>query len=319
LRTGDSGARRRYQTGMSTAIPTPPYTPAESIARLVRLLDVEAIEVDLYRGQSTEEGWQRVYGGQVVAQALMAASKTVPADRPAHSLHCYFLRPGDPKVPILYRVERDRDGASFTTRRVIAIQHGRPIFDMAASFQVEETGLEHAFAPPAVVGPEGLKSERELHLANADRIPESHRASWLGRDRPIEFRPVDPGDPIVPVPQPPFQNCWFRTAAPVVADAVLSRCLLAYASDMTLLDTCLMPHAIAWPDPRLQGASLDHAMWFHRTPDVSNWLLFAQDSPAAAGGRGLNRGLVYAADGTLVASVMQEGLIRYRAADDTKR
>lgn len=304
-----------YQTRMNAPFPAPPLAPADSIARLVQLLDVEPIEVDLFRGQSTEAGWQRVYGGQVVAQALMAASKTVPLDRPAHSLHCYFLRPGDPKVPILYRVERDRDGASFTTRRVVAIQHGRPIFDMAASFQIEETGLEHSFSPPSVAGPEGLKSDLELHQANYDRIPESHRAAWLGRDRPIEFRPVDPIDPITPVPAPPYQNCWFRAAAPVVADAALARCLLAYASDMTLLDTCLTPHAIAWVDPRLQGASLDHAMWFHRTPDMSNWLLFAQDSPAASGGRGLNRGLVYAADGTLVASVMQEGLIRYRAAE----
>jgi acyl-CoA thioesterase II len=274
-RAGDSRKRRSYQSAMTLHPPPRPLAPAESIARLVHLLDVEPIEVDLFRGQSTEAGWQRVYGGQVVAQALMAASKTVPADRLAHSLHCYFLRPGDPKVPILYRVERDRDGASFTTRRVVAIQHERPIFDMATSFQIIEQGLEHSFSPPQVAGPEGLKSEAELNLAMADRIPESRRVAWLERDRPIEFRPVDLIDPITPTAAPPFQNCWFRTAAPVAADPALARCLLAYASDMTLLDTCLMPHAIAWADPRLQGASLDHAMWFHRTPDMSNWLLFA--------------------------------------------
>jgi acyl-CoA thioesterase-2 len=297
--------------------PSPALTAAQSIERLVALLDVESLGDDRFRGHSTEAGWQRVYGGQVIAQALMAASKTVPVDRPAHSLHAYFMRPGDPKEPIVYRVERDRDGASFSSRRIIALQYGKAIFSMSASFQVEETGLEHTTAMPAVVGPEGLMNELELHIANADHIPESHRALWLGRDRPIEFRPVEPGDPIKPEAGAPVAHNWFRTAATVPdigaeAQPALARCLLAYASDMTLLDTCLLPHAIAWPDPALQAASLDHAMWFHTTPDLSQWHLFAQDSPRASGGRGINRGLVYADDGTLVATVMQEGLIRYR-------
>lgn len=301
--------------------PSPNITPAQSIDRLVSLLDVESLGDDRFRGHSTEAGWQRIYGGQVIAQALMAASKTVPMSRPAHSLHAYFMRAGDPKEPIVYRVERDRDGSSFSSRRVVALQYGKPIFNMAASFQVEEIGLEHAASMPDAIGPEGLLNELELHLANADRIPESHRELWLGRDRPIEFRAVEPNDPIEPRAVAPQAQHWLRTAAPLPplpADApagtlaVLSRCLLAYASDMTLLDTCLLPHAIAWTDKQLQAASLDHSMWFHSTPDLSNWHLMSQDSPCASGGRGLNRGLIYAADGTLVATVMQEGLIRYR-------
>lgn len=298
-------------------LPSPALTPAQSIERLVALLDVESLGDDRFRGHSTEAGWQRVYGGQVIAQALMAASKTVPESRPAHSLHAYFMRPGDPRESIVYKVERDRDGTSFSSRRIIALQYGKPIFSMSASFQVEEAGLEHSSAMPQVAGPDGLLNELELHIANADRIPESHRALWLTRDRPIEFRPVDPGDPLQPIACEAQSYHWFRPAAAVpdvepAARPALARCLLAYASDMTLLDTCLLPHAIAWTDGRLQGASLDHAMWFHTTPDLSQWHLFAQDSPRASGGRGINRGLAYAADGTLVATMMQEGLIRYR-------
>jgi len=283
-----------------------------AVARLLALLDVEALEVDLFRGQSTDPGWTRVYGGQVVAQALMAASKTVRADRLAHSLHAYFLRPGDPAAPIVYRVERDRDGTSFATRRVVAIQHGRPIFNLAASFQVVEDGLDHAAAMPKVHGPDGLQNERELFDRRAATTPEPYRSLWANRDRPIEFRPVDPSDPFKPQKAKPVQHNWFRAASPVPADPVLARCLLAYASDMTLLDTCLMPHAVSWSDQKLQVASIDHAMWFHDTPDLNDWHLFAQDSPRASGGRGLNRGLIFAHGGQLVASVMQEGLIRLR-------
>lgn len=296
----------------SSPSPLPLHAPQQSIDRLLALLDVETLGDDRFRGLSTQAGWQRVYGGQVVAQSLMAASKTVPQDRLAHSLHAYFLRPGDPQIPIVYVVERDRDGASFTSRRVIAMQNGRPIFNMAASFQVVEIGLEHAFAMPEVVGPEKLKSELELHQAMAENIPEAFRAAWLERDRPIEFRAIDPMNPLTPTPAPALAYHWFRTCAPVSVDPVLARCLLAYASDMTLLDTALLPHAIAWTDPALQAASLDHAMWFHTTPDPAAWHLFAQDAPRAAGGRGINRGLIYAASGELVATVMQEGLIRYR-------
>jgi len=283
-----------------------------AVDRLLALLDVEALEVDLFRGVTTDPGWTRVYGGQVVAQALMAASRTVRADRLAHSLHAYFLRPGDPAAPIVYRVERDRDGASFATRRIVAIQHGRPIFNMAASFQLAEDGFAHQAAMPKVAGPEGLHNERQLFDRRAATTPEPFRTLWGRRDRPIEFRPVEPMDPFKPKKAKPVQHSWLRAASPLPGDPVLARCLLAYASDMTLLDTCLQPHAVSWADPRLQVASLDHAMWFHATPDLNEWHLFAQDSPRASGGRGLSRGLIYAQDGALVASVMQEALIRYR-------
>lgn len=284
-----------------------------AVANLVSLLDVEALETDLYRGKASGAGWARVFGGQVVAQALMAASKTVQ-DRLAHSLHCYFLRAGDPKVPIVYRVERDRDGQSFTSRRVVAIQHGRPIFNMAASFQVEEAGLSHAVAMPVVALPETLPTEYESFLRIAERMGEKYRTSWLSRERPFEFRSAEGQDWSRPQKSPPVSHNWFKPAAPIVADAVLARCLLAYASDMTLLDTALLPHGLAWNDPALQVASLDHSLYFHGTPPLDDWLLYAQDSPIAVGGRGLNRGLIFARDGQLVASAIQEGLIRYRPA-----
>ncbi len=289
-----------------------PQDNAAAVARLVKLLDVEPLEDDLYRGQSSGSGWARVYGGQVVGQALMAASKTVPPERPAHSLHAYFLRAGDPAVPIVYRVERDRDGGSFTTRRVVAIQHGRPIFNMAASFQVMEAGLSHAAAMPSVTPPEAVPSEYEAFVRNAPRMDAGFAGRWLARERPFEFRAVEPQDWLALAARPPVSHNWFRAAAPVAADPVLARALLAYASDMTLLDTCLLPHAVAWSDKRLQIASLDHALWFHGDPPLDDWLLYAQDSPAAGGSRGLNRGLIFARDGRLVASAMQEGLIRYR-------
>lgn len=294
--------------------PTLPVDAAASMARLLALLDVEALEDDLFRGQSQDMGWKRVYGGQVVGQALMAAARTVPAERPCHSCHAYFIRPGDPAAPIDYRVERDRDGFSFTTRRVVASQHGRPIFNLAGSFQTVEPGLDHAAPMPDAPAPETLLNEAQLGQRNAHRTPEPWRSLWAARDRPIEFRPVAPGDQFEPKVEPPFQRNWFRAAAPVSVDAALARALLGYASDMTLLDTCLMPHAVAWHDPKLQAASLDHSIWFHATPDLNDWLLFDQESPRASGGRGLNLGRVFGADGTLVATVMQEGLIRYRDA-----
>ncbi len=294
---------------------TAPDSPPDhfgSVARLIALLDVEPLEADLFRGQSTNAGWMRVYGGQVVAQALMAASKTVPAERLCHSLHCYFLRPGDPKHPIVYRVERDRDGQSFTTRRVIAIQHGRPIFNMAASFQVQEPGLSHAAAPITVAPPESLRSDAEIMLENSERAPEPFRTIWRTRERPIEYRPLESLDPFNPGVRPPHAQYWCRAAAPADVSPPIARALFAYASDMTLLDTCLLPHGIAWSDAALQVASIDHAIWFYDTPDLNDWLLFDQDSPVSGGGRGLNRGVVHARDGRLVAAVMQEGLIRYR-------
>jgi acyl-CoA thioesterase-2 len=302
-------------------IDSPPAAPAvtlpdhaASVPRLLALLDVEPLEADLFRGQSTNAGWMRVYGGQVVAQALMAASKTVRPERLCHSLHSYFLRPGDPAHPIVYRVERDRDGQSFTTRRVIAIQHGRPIFNMAASFQLAETGLVHAVAmPKGVPDPESLRTEAEWAEIYGDRTPEPQRTLWRTRERPIDFRTIEHIDPIKPPKTPPFARHWARAAAPFGVDEPMARALFAYASDMTMLDTCLLPHGIAWSDPRLQVASLDHSIWFNATPDLNDWLLFDQDSPVAAGGRGLNRATVYARNGAIVASIAQEGLIRYRS------
>lgn len=283
------------------------------LARLVRLLDVEEIEVDLYRGANTDEGWTRVYGGQVVAQALAAAQRTVPAERPVHSLHSYFIRPGEPRIPILYKVDRERDGSSFTTRRVTAVQHGRAIFSLAASFQQRETGFTHQDPVPDTPGPESLASERDLEDRNRDRIPEPWRSIWAMRDRPFEFRPVDPQDPFAPVARPPVSRHWFRADGDVPDDPAVRAALFAYATDMTLLDTCLLPHAVSWTDPRLQAASLDHCIWFLAEPDPGQWHLIDQTSPAAAGARGLNLGRIFARDSRLVATVAQEGLIRYRA------
>ena len=284
-----------------------------SIQRLLSLLDVEPLADDRFRGESTNAGWMRVYGGQVVAQALMAASKTVPADRLCHSLHSYFIRPGDPAEPIVYRVERDRDGATFTTRRIVAIQKGRAIFNMAASFQIEESGFEHSFPMPDAPDPLTLQSEAEWAAIHADSAPEPFRTIWKTRDRPIDFRAVEESDPFKPTIHPPRTQHWCRTAAPVDVAPPLARALFAYASDMTMLDTALLPHAVAWTDKRLQVASLDHSIWFNATPDMNDWLLFDQDSPMAAGGRGVNRALVFSRTGAPIASVVQEGLIRRRA------
>ncbi len=295
-----------------TEVPAP--DPAASIARLLALLDVEPLADDRFRGESTDAGWMRVYGGQVVAQALMAASKTVDPSRLCHSLHSYFIRPGDPAEPIVYRVERDRDGQSFTTRRVVAIQKSRPIFNMAASFQIAEPGLTHSFPAASAPPPEDLMNEAEWAAIHADNAPEPHRALMKTRDRPIEFRAVENIDPVHPIAHSPRAQHWCRAAAPVDITPPVARALFAYASDMSLLDTALLPHAIAWTSPDLQVASLDHAIWFNATPDLNDWLLFDQDSPVAGGGRGLTRALVYGRNGEQVASVMQEGLIRHRKA-----
>lgn len=277
---------------------------------LIELLDLEQIEVNLFRGTSPKEGWQRVFGGQVLGQAMVAAGRTVEG-RPAHSFHAYFLRPGDPKVPILYEVDRIRDGTSFTTRRVVAIQHGKAIFNLAASFQVDEPGLEHQIEMPDVPGPEGLANEVELRRKHAHRLPESWQKTFL-RPRPIEVRPIDPIDEFAPEKRPPFQNVWFRAVDRLPDDLMLHQNVLAYASDLTLLDTSTYPHAVSWWSEKFQTASLDHAMWFHRPFRADEWLLYAQDSPRAAGARGFNRGSVFTQSGELVASVTQEGLIRVR-------
>ena len=251
-----------------------------------------------------------MFGGQVLGQALVAAQRTVVA-RACHSLHAYFLIAGDPKVPILYEVDRSRDGSSFSSRRVVAIQHGRPIFHMSVSFQIVEPGLEHQIDGPKVPPPEELPSEDDFRHKIADNVPEQYRDYFL-RPRPIELRPVDRGDIFAPQRRPPHQSVWVRATGPLPADTALNQCVLAYASDMTLLDTSLLPHGIGWFSDKIQMASLDHAMWFHRPFRADDWLLYVQDSPSASGARGFNRGLIYSRDGRLVASVAQEGLMRLR-------
>lgn len=284
----------------------------EALSNLIQLLDVEEIEVDLYRGRNTDAGWMRVYGGQVVAQALAAAQRTVPESRPVHSLHSYFIRPGEPRIPILYKVERERDGASFTTRRVQAIQHGRTIFNLAASFQTVEEGLTHQDPMPAVPGPDGLLNEQERHALRREHIPEPWRTIIGERSRPFEFRALDDYDGFNPIVTPPASRQWFRARGEVPENPALKAALFAYATDMTLLDTSLRPHGLSWADGHLQAASLDHTIWFHAIPEPGHWLLYDQVSPAAAGGRGLNIGNIFDESGKLVATVAQEGLIRLR-------
>lgn len=281
-------------------------TPIQDV---LDLLDLEKIEENIYRGVSPEDRMQRVFGGQVLGQALVAAGRTVEG-RVCHSFHAYFLRAGDPKVPILYEVDRSRDGASFTARRVVAIQHGAQIFTLAASFQVRETGYEHQFDMPAVPAPESLLDEQTLRAREIDKMPAQAR-DWILRPRPIEIRPVEPRAFCDRGKHAPFDNIWIRATGPVPDDVALQQAVLAYASDMSLLDTALLPHGVDWHSA-IQMASLDHAMWFHHPFRVDDWLLYAQDSPSASGARGFNRGAVYMRDGTLVASVVQEGLMRPR-------
>jgi acyl-CoA thioesterase-2 len=278
----------------------------EALDALVKLLDLEAIEVNIFRGTSPDENRQRVFGGQVAGQALVAAARTVDPGRAVHSLHAYFLRPGDPTVPILYEVDRIRDGRSFTTRRVVAIQHGKAIFNLAASFQSHEEGLDHQVEAPDAPDPESLPDFRTRMEPYRDQM-----GDWFDRPRPIDTRYVDWNPPDRHEPLPPQQRVWLRADGDVPGDdLVIHTVLLTYASDMTLLDTTLLPHGGSWHDQGLMMASLDHAMWFHRPFRADRWLLYAQDSPSASGGRGLGRGLVFTAEGELVASVMQEGVIR---------
>lgn len=282
-----------------------------TIQEVLELLDLEQIEVNIFRGISPKDRWQRVFGGQVLGQALVAASRTVEA-RICHSLHAYFIRPGDPKVPILYEVDRSRDGKSFTTRRVVAIQHGEQIFNLAASFQVPETGLEHQFDMPKVKGPDELEPEDQRRKRLAHQLPEAVREHFT-KPGPIDVRPVDEDDDLLnPRKAPPYQDVWLKAKGAMPDDLSMHQCVLAYASDMTLLDTCLIPHGISWFSGKLQSASLDHAMWFHRPFRVDDWLLYSHDSPMAGGARGFNRGTIFTRDGRLVASVAQEGLIRVR-------
>jgi acyl-CoA thioesterase II len=289
--------------------------PCESPAamdRLLAILDLEKLEQNLYRGSSPQVGWQRVFGGQVIAQALMAAQRTVDEDRYVHSLHAYFMRPGDPAVPIVYQVERIRDGSSFATRWIVAIQHGRPIFSMSASFQVEEEGFDHQVTMPPVTPPEELMGEQEFKDLFLAQAPAVVRKYW-SQDRPIEIRPVSLVHYLTKDRLEPRQDIWVRALGQVPADRHYQACVLAYLSDMTLLDTSLYAHGTSIFDPRLQVASLDHAMWFHRPCELDDWLLYTQDSPSSSGARGMTRGSLYTRSGQLIASVAQEGLIRKRA------
>lgn len=284
---------------------------SNAVRTLLETLDLERLEHNLYRGISPKVGWQRVFGGQVIGQALVAAQRTVDEGRRVHSLHAYFMRPGDPENPIIYEVDRIRDGGSFTTRRVVAIQHGHAIFSMSASFQVIEPGLEHFMDMPQVAAPDTLPSEKQLAEQFIDHAPENVRKYWQ-RERPIELRPTDLTHFISRKPLPPRQDVWFRATGPLPDDPAIQEAVLAYASDMTLLDTSLYAHGRAVFDPALQVASLDHAMWFHRPFNMQDWHLYTQDSPNASGARGFTRGSIYDKAGRLVASVAQEGLIRLR-------
>lgn len=287
--------------------------PATLAADLCDLLDIEQLDTDLYRGRRIVggQGYGRVFGGQVIAQALQAAQRSTDAPRIAHSLHAYFMRPGDDDFPILFRVVRDFDGRSFATRRVIAAQKGQPILNMACSLQVPEGGLHHQDAMPDVPPPEQLKSDAQIRREMGDAIPDEFRAHF-NRPRPIEIRPVAPCAWLEPVKQEPRQQSWFRICAPIGDDPAMHRAILAYASDMALLGTGTLAHGVTWMTANLQSASLDHSLWLHEDFRVDEWLLYVCDSPWAGHARSFNRGKIFARDGRLVASVAQEGLMRLR-------
>ncbi len=278
---------------------------------LIKVMTLERLEMDLFRGESRDIGSPQVFGGQVLGQALVAATATVE-ERVVHSLHAYFLRRGDFNSPIVYEVDRALDGKHFSSRRVVAIQHDRQIFNMSASFQLPETGLDHQIPMPDVPLPESLSDAESHYRGMADQLPPAARR-MLEQKRPFEFRPVLPPDFLRPAKSEPLKYVWFRAVDKLGGeDEALHRCLLAYVSDFHLLDTALKPHGISMISPKLVIASIDHAMWFHRSVRVDDWLLYAIDSPSASGARGFTRGSVFARDGRLVASAAQEGLIRVR-------
>lgn len=287
---------------------------SRAMEKLLSILDLERLEQDLFRGNSPQEGWQRVFGGQVIAQALIATQRTIAEDRHVHSLHGYFMRPGDPAVPIVYEVDRIRDGSSFNTRRVVAIQHGKAIFSLSASFQVDEPGLDHQIDMPDIPPPESLIGEADLKERFLKNAPDNVRRYWE-RERPIEMRPVSLEHYISREKLAPVQNIWVRANGTVPPDRRIQAAILAYLSDMTLLDTALFAHGMSVFSSKIQAASLDHSMWFHRPYAMDDWMLYAQDSPSATGARGLTRGGLYTRDGILIASVAQEGLIRQRRRD----
>ena len=280
---------------------------------VLAILDLEPLEVNLFRGRSPQSRWQRVFGGQVIGQALVAACRTVEevAQRPPHSLHAYFLLGGDPKVPIIYEVDRIRDGKSFTTRRVMAIQHGHAIFSMEVSFHGAEEGLSHQFPMPDVPKPDALPSDTEVRDRVLSLMPDPVRR-YYDRERPIELRPVEYGRYLGEKLEGGRFHMWIRATERLPDEPAIHQCVLAYASDMTLLDAALIPHGRTVFHQDIMAASLDHALWFHRPFRADEWLLYAQDSPNLSGARGFSRGLIFALDGTLVASVAQEGLLRQR-------
>ncbi|MDY6903307.1 MAG: acyl-CoA thioesterase II [Thermodesulfobacteriota bacterium] len=279
---------------------------------LLALLKLEKIEENIFRGHSQDLGFGNVFGGQVLGQALSAATQTVDSERSVHSLHAYFMRPGDPAKPVIYEVDCIRDGKSFTTRRVVAIQKGRAILSMSASFQVQEAGLEHQDAMPGdIPGPEGLMSEVEMARQISDKIPPSIRNKILCT-KPIEIRPVNPVNPFTPKKESPDRYVWFKTIHKMTEDPAVHKYMLAYASDFGLVSTSMRPHGVTFWNPQMQVASLDHAMWFHRDFRMDDWLLYVSHSPSASRSRGLNQGHIFTREGVLAASIVQEGLIRYR-------
>jgi acyl-CoA thioesterase-2 len=283
-----------------------------AVQDLLAILDLEQLELNLFRGRSPQTRWQRVYGGQVIGQALVAACRTVDAQgRPPHSLHAYFLLGGDPKVPIIYDVDRIRDGKSFTTRRVVAIQHGQAIFTMAVSFHHDEPSLSHQAKMPDVPSPDRLPSDAEIKGRVLPMMPESVRR-YYERERPIELRPVEFDRYLGRKIEDGRFHVWMRATGPLPDDPAIHQSVLAYASDMGLLDSALTPHGRTVFEQNIMAASLDHALWFHRRFRADDWMLYAQDSPNLVGARGLSRGLIFARDGTLIASVAQEGLLRER-------
>jgi acyl-CoA thioesterase-2 len=286
--------------------------PSTALKALLAVLDLEQIEDNLFRGARGSEGWQRVYGGQVLGQALMAALRTVERKRSVHSLHGDFLLAGDPSLPIVYDVERTRDGGSFTTRRVKAIQHGAAIFTMSASFHKLEEGLEHQSAMPDVPAPEALPNPKDLIAGLIDKLPAAMRSYWE-RDRPIDMRVVDISRYLGREKKVPVQQIWFRAAGRLPDDPAVHQAVLAYASDFTLLDTALIAHGKLLFDADIQLASLDHSLWYHRPFRADEWMLYVQDSPNAHGARGFSRGSIYTREGALIASAAQEGLMRLRS------
>ena len=283
---------------------------SDPVANLLAILDLEPLERNLYRGLSPQVGWQRVFGRLVISQALVAATRTVDDERRVHSLHGYFLRPGDPSVPIIYQVDRIRDGRSFATRRAIGVQHGEPIFALSCSYQRQETGWSHQPAMPDVPRPDQLPSDVELRQRFIALMPKNIRDYWE-RERPIELRPVDLTRYVARIPQEPRQYIWIRAAGALPDDPTVHEAVLAYASDMTLLDTTLVAHGKSVFDPDVQAASIDHALWFHAPFKADEWLLYAQESPFTGGARGFARGQIWQ-NGRLIASVAQEGLVRPR-------